>query len=149
MSRVLNNWITSEVMASNRNPELNENAPGSIPKKKVYPNVRLPQMPSDTSSTEQSAHNPALTKGPPVQTEPQIWDPEERAQKLASYAYAIKREKPGWDFTRCWNQAVSEHPELIGTSDGMSKTAEVSESGVLSVTNAISASYTEIGQVRF
>jgi hypothetical protein len=140
------------VLASERNPELNE--PGPSPKKTVYPNVRLPQMPGGTDTTNQSEHAPAVS--PSKAEEPEIWDPEERAQKLASYAYAIKREK-GWDFFRAWNQAVAEHPELIGSSDGMSKDIEVPSTNVVaganklpdSGANCVTASYKDIGMARF
>jgi hypothetical protein len=112
--------------------------------KKVYQRDRT----GSPGEGDQSEHDPALTKGPPAQKEPEIWNFEERAQKLLAYANSIKQEK-GCDFFKAWILASEQHPELIGTSDGMSKTAKVAETAVLPGTSAVSASYKDIGMVRF
>jgi hypothetical protein len=131
------------VMASERNPELTE--PVAVAKKKVYQIDRT----GSPGEGDQSEHNPALTKGPGMPSDSTL-DPEKRAQQLADYAYAIKREK-GWDFFRAWNQAVSEHPELVNSDadGGPSRSAKVPETNVLpdSGANAVEARYTEISPV--
>jgi hypothetical protein len=110
--------------------------------KKVYQQDRT-GMPGEG---DQSDHAPAVS--PSKAEEPEIWDPEVRAQKLLAFAKQIQKER-GWDFFKAWVQASAEHPELIGSEGGQSRTAKVPETNVLpdSGANTVEARYTEISPV--
>ena len=144
MSKLVTSWITSKVTE-----------PGSVQAaKKVY-QVDRTGMPGGTSTTDQADHAPAVD--PDKEQVPAEWDSEKRAQMLLAYAEQIQREKPGRDFWTAWLIASAEHPDLIGSSDGMSKDIEVPSTNVVAGTNklpdsgenAVTASYKDIGAVRF
>jgi hypothetical protein len=103
MSKLVTNWITSEVMAS-------QVVSGA---KKVYP-VDRSGMGAD-SVTDQALHAPVKQTAMPAQN---TMDPRQERRNWLRFARQIQQEKK-CDWTRAWIQASTEHPELINSdSDG-------------------------------
>ena len=90
---------------------------------------------------DQSKHAPPVS--PEIKAEPRIRDSEVRAQMLLAYANRIQRDKK-IDFRRAWILASEQHPELIGSSDGMRKLAPLPGTD----SSVATASYTEIGFIK-